>query len=304
MSSSRAVLQTIAEDQWAKDIKDLDLDRDELAMERALGLFWCVESDSFEFKLAIKQQSLTRHGMLSTTSSIYDPLGFLSPVTLSTKMLQQELCRRSCGWDNAIPPDILHQCEVWLLEVKMLSSFKVERCLEPEKFGNAIHSQLHHFADASYGYGYGTESYIRLTNCRDDVHVAFLLGKARVTSLKSVTIPRLELTAAVLAARVDVLLKAELQIQLDESAFWTDSTSVLKYINNEDKRFHTFVSNRISTIGEVSSPSQWRHIGSKENPANAASRGMKVPDLLKNQSWLKGPSFLWKSMAERKRTSL
>lgn len=84
----------------------------------------------------------------------------------------------------------------------MLSSFKVERCLEPEKFGNSIHSQLHHFADASKN-GYGTVSCIRLTNCRDDVHVAFLLGKARVTPLKSVMIPRLELTAAVLAARVE-----------------------------------------------------------------------------------------------------
>lgn len=157
-----------------------------------------------------------------------------------------------------------------------------------------LHTQL--IADASKD-GCETVSYIRLTNCRDDVHVAFLLGKARVTPLKSVTIPQLELTAAVLAARVDVMLKAELKIQLDKSVFWTDSTSVLKYISNEDKHFHTFVANRISTIREVSSPSQWRHVGSKENPADAVSRGMKVPDLLKNQSWLKGPSFRWKSKA-------
>lgn len=84
-------------------------------------------------------------------------------------------------------------------------------------------------------------------------------------------------------------------MQLDESVFWTGSTSVLKYINNEDKRFHTFVANRISTISEVLRPSQWRHVGSKDNPADAASRGMKVPDFLKNHRWLEDPGFLWRS---------
>lgn len=84
------------------------------------------------------------------------------------------------------------------------------------------------------------------------------------------------MTAAVLAARVDAMLKTELPIQLDESVFWRDGTAVLKYVNNEDKRFHTFVANRISAIREISSPSQWRHIGTEDNPADVASRGMMV----------------------------
>lgn len=164
--------------------------------------------------------------------------------------------------------------------------------LKPYNLGNTICSQLHHFADASKD-GYGTVSYIRLKNSRGEKHVAFLLGKARVTPLKASTIPRLELTAAVLAARVDAMLKAELEVQLDESVFWTDSMSVLKYVNNEDRRFHTFVANRISAITEISSSAQWRHVGTKDNPADAASRGMKASDLLKIHSWLEWPSFLW-----------
>ena len=90
ISNSRAVLQTIPEDQRAKELKELNLDRDDLPIERALGLLWCVESDSFKFKLEVKRQSLTRRGMLSITSSVYDPLGILAPVTLSAKMMQQE----------------------------------------------------------------------------------------------------------------------------------------------------------------------------------------------------------------------
>lgn len=98
------MLQTIAEEQWTKNLKELNLDQDNLPMDRAFGLLWCVESDSFKLKLEVKQLSLTRSGMLSIVSSVYNPLGMLAPVTLSAKIMQQELCRRSCGWDDAMPP--------------------------------------------------------------------------------------------------------------------------------------------------------------------------------------------------------
>lgn len=95
-------------------------------------------------------------------------------------------------------------------------------------------SQLYHFSDASKE-GYGTVTYIRLKNCNGDVHVAFLMGKARVTPLKTITVPRLELTAAALDARVDVMLKEELSIQFEKSVLWTDSTSVSKYFNTNEE---------------------------------------------------------------------
>lgn len=256
ISNSRVVLQTIAEEKRAQDFKELDLDRDQLPMERALGLQWCVETDSFKFKMEMKQQPLTRRGMLSVTSSVYDPLGFLAPVTLLAKMMQQELCRRKCSWDEELPLDILRQWKGWLEDLNLLSTFNVTRSIKPVNFGLIKHAQLHHFADASED-GYGTATYIRMLNQSGDIQVSFLLGKARVTPLKAVTIPRLELTAAVLAVRVDVMLKAELEFELDDSIFWTDSTSVLRYINNEDRRFQTFVANQIATIREVTKPSQW-----------------------------------------------
>lgn len=195
ISNSRAVLQAISEDQRAKDLKEINLDRDKLPVERVLGLQWCVETDSFKFKLEMKQQPLTRRGMLSVTSSVYDSLGFLAPVTLPAKMMQQELCRRGCRWDDDLPKDILPQWKRWLEDLDQLTAFSVRRCIKPVEFGT-----VHHFADASEG-GYGTVTYIQMLNQKNEIHVALLLGKARVTPLKTVTIPRLELTAAVLAAK-------------------------------------------------------------------------------------------------------
>ena len=291
ISNNRTMLQALPEEHRAKELSELNLDRDKLPVERALGLQWCVETDAFNFRMEIQQKTCTRRGVLSVSSSVYDPLGFLAPVVLPAKIMMQELCRRKVGWDEIIPQDILHQWTRWIEDLDALSEFKVERCVKPKGFGHPTYAQLHHFSDASEA-GYGAVTYLRIQNNRNDIHVAFLLGKARVTPLKTITIPRLELTAAVLAVRVDLMLKAELKLQLQESAFWTDSTSVLKYVRNEDKRFHTFVANRISAIREATKATQWRYVSSKENPADVASRGARVGEFIQSNSWTKGPSFL------------
>lgn len=103
VSNKRAVLQTVPEEYRAHGIKFMYLDKDQLPMERALGLWWCVESDTFKFKMTIKDHPCTRRGVLSTVSSVYDPLGFLAPFTLTAKVLLQELCRTRCGWDDPLP---------------------------------------------------------------------------------------------------------------------------------------------------------------------------------------------------------
>lgn len=99
--------------------------------------------------------------MLSTISSVYDPLGFLAPVTLPPKVMQQELFRRECAWDDALPPDILSQWKAWLEDLDQFNVFEVPRCVKPVDFGEVAQAQLHHFADASEA-GYGTVTYLRM----------------------------------------------------------------------------------------------------------------------------------------------
>ncbi|XP_051786110.1 uncharacterized protein LOC127528851 isoform X2 [Erpetoichthys calabaricus] len=156
---------------------------------------------------------------------------------------------------------------------------------------------MHHFADASED-GYGTVTYLVLTNKEGKKHCSFLMGKLRVAPLKQITIPRLELTAAVVAVKMDKMFKGELQMPLEESTFWTDSTMVLKYISNESTRFKTFVANRISVIRDHSQPSQWRYVTSALNPADQASRGLSIENFLKSTTWSQGPTFLLKPERE------
>ena len=150
--------------------------------------------------------------------------------------------------------------------------------------------EIHHFCDSSQT-GYGCVSYLRSVSKNGNVSVSLLYSKARVTPIKPMTIPRLELCAAVLAAKVDTTLRRELDLVLSPSVFWCDSEIVLAYIGDDSKRYHTFVANRVSMIRSQTAADQWHHVPGNINPADIASRGA-TPKYLLNSKWFKGPDFL------------
>ncbi|KAK2907800.1 hypothetical protein Q8A73_008873 [Channa argus] len=291
ISNDRRVLGAIPEEEKATEIMDLDLDKNALPVERVLGVQWCIQSDQFKFRVVIQSKPPTRRGILSMLSSVYDPLGMLAPVNLYARNIMQELCRMKLGWDEIVPEHLAQMWSQWVQGLEELTDFGIERCFKPKNFGQTVSAQLHHFADASEN-GYGTVTYLVQRNISNQAHSAFVLGKARVAPLKPMTIPRLELTAATLAVRKDKMLKNELELPLEDSVYWTDSTAVLKYISNETSRFRTFVANRVSAIQQTSTVSQWRYVNSQLNPADGASRGQKVKAFLRNKLWVSGPDFL------------
>lgn len=82
-----------------------------------------------------------------------------------------------------------------------------------------------------------------------------------------------------------------LHVEFTQVVFYTDSKVVLGYINNQSRRFYTYVSNRVQKIRLVSTPKQWRYICSEKNPADIGTRG-SCPQQLKDSMWLLAPSFL------------
>jgi hypothetical protein len=120
------------------------------------------------------------------------------------------------------------------------------------------------------------------------------MGKARLAPLREISIPRLELTAAVISVRLSKIIQEELDLEIEIIYYWTDSMSVLKCINNESKRFHTFESNRLTVIRSGSDPSQWMYVNRDDNPADDGSKGVKLDAMISNDRWLNGPEFLLK----------
>ncbi len=270
MSNRREVFESVPENERAKGLKDLVLKVDPLPIERVLGVTWCVENDTFGFRIELKDRPLTRRGILSTVSSIYDPNGYVAPVTLIGKQILQQMCKDQLDWDSPLPNDLRPVWEKWRSDIHLLEKLHINRCFKPGNFGHVKAIELHHFSDASE-YGYGQCSYLRQVNEQNRTHLAFVIGKARVTPLKQVTIPRLELTAATISARISEFLRAELSYQHVKEYFWTDSKIVLGYVKNEAKRFHIYVANRVQQIRECTNPESWLYVNTVDNPADEAS---------------------------------
>lgn len=106
ISNWKEVIEAIPVDERAKGVKELDLTKDLLPIERALGVQWFVESDEFHFKAELKDRPLTRRGILSTVSSIYDPLGLIAPFLLQGKKILQVICKDGSHWDDPVPEDL------------------------------------------------------------------------------------------------------------------------------------------------------------------------------------------------------
>lgn len=238
-----------------------------------------------------RDRPATRRGILSIVSSVYGPLGFAAPFIFQAKLILQDLCRKKLDWDDEIPDEFLNRWQTWLEELSKLEQLAVDRCFKPSTLGEIASTQLHHFSDASQ-HGYGAVTYLRVEDNNGKVKCSFVMGKSRLAPIKPVTIPRMELSAAVVATKLDRISRQELSLPINQSFFWTDSTCVLRYIENQDKRFQTFVANRVATIHNASSLSQWSYVNTQLNPADDASRGVSADSLDRS---IQGPDFITQS---------
>ena len=279
MSNSPELMKKIPESDHAPDGPD--------HLHKTLGVLWDVVSDELCIPLQLKVPNMTRRGILSAISAIFDPMGLVAPALLPGKLLLQELCRDSSDWDSPLPDELHGQYMRWCNVVGDLGEIRVQRCHKPDF--EVQYFEIHHFADAST-VGYSACSYIRYVGREGQFHVRFLLGKCRVVPLKPVlTVPRLELAAAVLASQLASVLSREYP-QPAAVYFWTDSTIVLGYIKSVALRFKVYVANRVQKIHSASEPKQWGHVRSSDNPADDGSRGVL------SERWLNGPEFLYREL--------
>ena len=252
-SNRKDVLEALPKDDSARDLKDLDLRHNALPVQRSLGTYWCIESDTLGFRIELKDKPLSRRGILSTISSVYDHLGIVSPVILTGKQILQDLCRQKVDWDDLLPDEIITRRERWRTELPLLEKVKLNRCVKLPGFGSQVQAEVHSFSDASKS-GIGQVSYLRTVNSKGEVHVSFLIAKSRVAPIKPISIPRVELTAAVVSVNVTKMLQSELDYENLQAVYYTDSEVVIGYISNEAHRFHVYVGNRVQHIRDRSDP--------------------------------------------------
>lgn len=280
----------------------VSLDSQEPSTLKVLGLKWDPSSDAFLFEIKPSDRPCTKRSILSELARVFDPLGFLSPITIQIKSYIQKLWILGIGWDQTPPDEVISTWTTYKDQLPQLTQLRIPRqltCFESKS------SELHGFCDSSE-IAYGAVIYLRVTDKDGAVHVYLVCSKARVAPLKRTSLPRLELCAAVLLSDLykfvcDTYLA---RIKIDAVYLWSDSTVVLSWLRSHSSRWTTFVANRVSQIQELTSTECWRHVSSGDNPADICSRGQLPSEILHNTLWWAGPCWLsqdrdsWPSSSE------
>ena len=130
-SNSKEVLHALLPDERAKTLKNLDLRRDIFPVQRSLGTFWCMETDTFGFRIELKDKPFTRREILATISSVYDPLAIAAPVILVGKQIFQDMFRDNIGWDDQVSDETYYRWRKWRSELSLIRDLKMNRCFKP-----------------------------------------------------------------------------------------------------------------------------------------------------------------------------
>ncbi|KAK0132488.1 Gag-Pro-Pol polyprotein [Merluccius polli] len=261
-------------------------------MESTLGLHWNCHTDTLKYKhRVIEATTPTMRHIYRVLASQYDPLGYILPYTTRAKIIVQHLWAKAREWDDPnLPHNILEAWLSWEGELPNLSNVILPRCLTPQTDPSSANQDLHIFCDAS-AQSYGAVAYMR-TDDGQQVNVSFLMARSRVAPKKQLSIPRLELCAALIGAQLLNLLQAELTLNIRQATSWSDSTTVLYWLLSDSCRYKVFVGTRVAEIQELTKGQEWRYVDSQNNPADDLTRGKQLSDLAKPCRWNQGPAFL------------
>ncbi|XP_076302125.1 uncharacterized protein LOC143220345, partial [Lasioglossum baleicum] len=257
----------------------------------ALGLTWHPDTDDLSF--SVKPPSsfpiLTKRHVLSQIAKLFDPLGWLAPFVIRGKILMQQLWKEQLGWDDVLPPLATEQWKDIITEMPTLAEIRVPRWIGVTSEQSSSH--LHIFVDASQK-AFAAVAYLRIEDTTNTASASLLVAKSKTAPLKVVSLPRLELCAAVLGARLLSHIRREQRITVDEVHLWSDSTVALAWLRGEPFRWNTYVANRVSEFQTTVPDVRLHHVGTKDNPADCASRGTSSAQLRDHPLWWHGPGWL------------
>ncbi|XP_011883646.1 PREDICTED: uncharacterized protein LOC105570807 [Vollenhovia emeryi] len=201
----------------------------EPSLVKLLGLVWEPSTDTFRFSSHQSSSSfLSKRILLSKIAKFFDPLGLISPVLIRAKILIQELWLLKISWDDELPTEIHQRWTTFRLQLSKLEQLSVPRWLGPLRSSTQV--ELHGFSDDSL-LALAIAVYVRVDDPVEGVSVRLICAKTRVAPLKRLSIPRLELSAALLLARLAAHVQNTLELQCSNIFLWTDSSVTLAWVN-------------------------------------------------------------------------
>ncbi|KAI8438475.1 hypothetical protein MSG28_010976 [Choristoneura fumiferana] len=274
-------------------ISNLISSQDNLTLSQScqtLGLGWNPSQDLLNFSIDDdhSNKTVTKRSILSITFKIFDPLGLLSLCTVKPKMLMQKLWAAKVGWDDPAPPEFQR---IWARFIKNLHHLKTLNIPRQVLCESPSVVELHCFSDSSQD-AYCACVYVKSISCTGKSVVNLLCAKDRVAPMKPTTIPRLELSGALLAVKTYASVSKALRKPISRVVFWTDSAVVLAWLKSDISKLKVFIANRVAAITDLAPTASWRHVPSAQNPADLGTRGVDPQHVASAALWWHGPEFL------------
>lgn len=257
---------------------------------KTLGLKWNVKGDYFEFNTNIELTSMpTKRSILSDTAKLFDPIGWLAPIIIVAKLILQELWKLGLDWDAPVPNELCQKWETFRTEIKIINEYRIPRWMRTERCAGEKY-ELHGFADSSEKAGAAC-IYLKVYN-ENGNFINLITAKTHVAPIKKVTLPRLELNAALLLSELMMSCLGAINIPIDQVYAWTDSSIVIAWLSGHPSDWSSYVGVRVSEIHKRIKAHQWRHVPTNDNPADLGTRGVAPNDLKNNSLWWQGPDWL------------
>ena len=270
-------------------VKDNTADANEIV--NILGLKWNTSSDTLSLApqkiFQPSDQPITKRCVLQISSKTYDPLGLLSPVTIRAKLLIQELWQQKLEWDEPLPLTLKTKWHSIAEDIQEASKNTLPRCFFSEYVSPTSTTYLHVFADSSLK-AYGAVAYVSHGH-----QSSLVMAKSRVAPLKELTLPQLELMAALIGARLASFVSRALKPRYPnlKVKLWPDSEIVLHWLHS-NKQLKPFIGNRTREIKSLFPVSLWSHCPTNDNPADLLTRGISATELHASTLWKHGPHWL------------
>ena len=285
-------------------------------VEMVLGLVWKPKSDVYQFKVKLNfhkkfkgiysgpylskenfqnefPETITKRQAFSQISTVYDPLGFVSPFLLKGKLIMRKIVTsktndRKLEWDDPLPTELKNICFTFFLSLFDMENLIIPRCW---KFEGCSDPSLVVFSDAST-LAYGACAYIRWKIEENTFKCKLIASKCRLSPIRAQTIPKLELNSALLGVRLRCSILEESTIEFKNFYHLTDSEIVHGQISKDDIKIGTYVANRIVEIRENTSANEWFWIPGELNIADIITRPDSFSDIGCSSTWQQGPEFL------------
>ena len=291
ISNNDAVTEAIPEDLMSiSNTKQVEVEPSTEGSS-VLGLQWTVTDDSLQVCRGTNKEveaPITQRKILSLVSSVFDPIGLFAPFSVHMRRLLKGIwTKNGQHWDNEVEPSEEEEFLRWKEQLPIVAETSIDRRYFNRERDKA---ELHVFADASEDTMCAV-AYLRSQPKEYSADLAFVIGKCRVAPMRHLSIPRLELQAAVMAVRLKEQIVKEHEMKINSCSFWSDSTTVLQWIHSSHRKQQVFVANRVAEILDTTDVSQWKHVSGINNPADIGTRAINIEEL-KRSEWLTGPAWL------------